>query len=84
MEASVGQDVVTEGAEEEAATASGEGTTCYEDFKGEVLRFPSLCHACGAPAETLMKPTGMVFVSEGALICLIATAWFQTSPTSKQ
>lgn len=35
----------------------------YEDVKNEVIHFKGSCPQCGAPTETMMKPTGLAFFS---------------------
>lgn len=45
---------------EEEINAEDREWKSYEDCKQEILHFKGSCQACGAPVETLMKPTGFL------------------------
>jgi len=41
----------------------------YEDCKNEIMHFHGSCQCCGAPVETLMKPTDIPFFQTVIVIC---------------
>uniref|UniRef100_A0A915CTF2 Zinc finger ZPR1-type domain-containing protein n=1 Tax=Ditylenchus dipsaci TaxID=166011 RepID=A0A915CTF2_9BILA len=41
----------------------------YEDCKNEIMHFPGSCQSCGAPVDTLMKPTDIPFFQTVIIIC---------------
>ncbi|KAI1720808.1 ZPR1 zinc-finger domain-containing protein [Ditylenchus destructor] len=41
----------------------------YEDVKNEILHFPGSCQSCGAPVETLMKPTDIPYFQTVIIMC---------------
>uniref|UniRef100_A0A914BVL4 Zinc finger ZPR1-type domain-containing protein n=1 Tax=Acrobeloides nanus TaxID=290746 RepID=A0A914BVL4_9BILA len=48
--------------EENPADVAEREWKSYEDVKNEILHFPAACSECGAPTDTLMKPTATPFL----------------------
>uniref|UniRef100_A0A914EBW4 Zinc finger ZPR1-type domain-containing protein n=1 Tax=Acrobeloides nanus TaxID=290746 RepID=A0A914EBW4_9BILA len=47
--------------EENPADVAEREWKSYEDVKNEILHFPAACSECGAPTDTLMKPTDIPY-----------------------